>query len=93
MCAFINYNFNTYKVHLKNTKHHCRWNMHMKINKCMHETFHGRLSELAQAYNTTTLNSRSLKMIVFQEFGKILPFLTWQLCGGLIKDINNLSYE
>lgn len=40
--------------------------MHMKINKCMHDTFHDRLS----AYSTTTLNSRSLKMIVFQEFGK-----------------------
>lgn len=42
--------------------------MHMKINKCMHNAFRDRLSEFAQAHNTTVLNSRSLKMIVSQGF-------------------------
>lgn len=67
--------------YIKNTEHHYRWNMHMNINKCMHDTFHGRLSEFAQAYNTATPNSRSLEMIVFQEFGKYCHFLPGSCVG------------
>lgn len=47
----------------------------MRINKCIHNAFHDILSKFAQAHNTTVLNSRSLKMTVFQGFVKYEHFL------------------
>lgn len=47
----------------------------MSVYKCMHTAFHDRFSEFAQVYNTTILNSRGLKMIVFQGFVKYEHFL------------------
>lgn len=69
-------------VKRKNTEHHYKWNMLMEINKYMHNTFHDRLSEFAQAHNTTILNSRSLKMVVFQEFVKYEDFLPGSCMRG-----------
>lgn len=80
-----------YKIHLKNTEHHYRWNMHMKINKCMHDTFHGRLWVCTSIQHNHSQLTK-LKMIVFQEFGKYcISYLA--AVWGLIKNINNLSYE
>lgn len=56
--------------------------MHMKINKCMHNAFHDRLFEFAQVHNTTVLNSRSLKMVVFQGFVKYEHFLPGSCMRG-----------